>query len=84
MNKPNCGVLYPGNELIDKVVKPGHWFWPYAPEIDEDGIADFSRMVSDGYVQVCSKGAFSERQYLWPIPAKELVINPNMTQNPGY
>lgn len=84
LNKPNCGVLYPGNELIDKVVKPGHWFWPYAPEIDEDGIADFSRMVSDGYVQVCSKGAFSERQYLWPIPAKELVINPNMTQNPGY
>ena len=70
--------------MIDKVVKPGHWFWPYAPEIDEDGIADFSRMVSDGYVQVCSKGAFSERQYLWPIPAKELVINPNMTQNPGY
>ena len=41
-------------------------------------------MVRDGYVQVCSNGAFSERQYLWPIPAKELVINPNMTQNPGY
>lgn len=25
-----------------------------------------------------------ERDYLWPIPQQEIVLNPNLTQNPGY
>jgi starch-binding outer membrane protein, SusD/RagB family len=24
------------------------------------------------------------RDYLWPIPAREVTLNPNLTQNPGY
>jgi hypothetical protein len=24
------------------------------------------------------------KNYLWPIPAKEIIINPNIKQNPGY
>ena len=24
------------------------------------------------------------RDYLWPLPSQELVLNPNLTQNPGY
>lgn len=27
---------------------------------------------------------FNERDYLWPIPADEMSMNPNMEQNPGY
>lgn len=27
---------------------------------------------------------FSQKDYLWPIPARETEGNPNMTQNPGY
>lgn len=27
---------------------------------------------------------FNERDYLWPIPAEEISMNPNMEQNPGY
>lgn len=27
---------------------------------------------------------FSQKDYLWPIPAREMEGNPNMTQNPGY
>ncbi|HLT71158.1 MAG: RagB/SusD family nutrient uptake outer membrane protein [Bacteroidota bacterium] len=30
------------------------------------------------------QGNFSEHIYLFPIPQKELRLNPNMTQNPGY
>ncbi|MCD6201122.1 MAG: RagB/SusD family nutrient uptake outer membrane protein [Bacteroidales bacterium] len=28
--------------------------------------------------------SFSVRDYLWPIPEDELVLNPNMVQNPGW
>ena len=27
---------------------------------------------------------FAQKDYLWPIPARETEGNPNMTQNPGY
>ncbi|RYD89640.1 MAG: RagB/SusD family nutrient uptake outer membrane protein, partial [Sphingobacteriales bacterium] len=25
-----------------------------------------------------------DKNYLWPIPARDLSLNPNLTQNPGY
>ena len=25
-----------------------------------------------------------DRDYLWPIPASQRILNPNLTQNPGY
>lgn len=28
--------------------------------------------------------AFKEKDYLWPIPAQEIEINSNLTQNPGW
>lgn len=33
---------------------------------------------------VLSERHFNSRQYLWPIPAKELVGNPDIQQNSGY
>lgn len=29
-------------------------------------------------------GGYEEYQKLWPIPAREMTVNPNMRQNPGY
>ncbi|HHX69982.1 MAG TPA: RagB/SusD family nutrient uptake outer membrane protein, partial [Gallicola sp.] len=26
----------------------------------------------------------ASKHYLWPIPTTEIIINENMTQNPGY
>lgn len=80
----NYGILYPVDLLIDKVTSKGHWFWASAPDIDENGIADFSKMEKTGLINPLSQRAFSERQYLWPIPTKEILINKNITQNPGY
>ena len=60
------------------------WFWPTTPQIDEDGIADFSAMEKEGLIQVLSQRKWDERQYLWPIPTSEIIINENMKQNPGY
>lgn len=84
MSKKVYMMLYPASLLIEKVVSQGDWFWPYAPEIDEDGIADFSRMEADGKVAVIAQKKWDARQYLWPIPTTEIQINQNMEQNQGY
>lgn len=55
------------------------------PPIDEDGIADLSEMVSKGYIVVATERKFNEeRDYLWPIPASDILVNPNLTQNPNW
>ena len=43
MSKKFYMMLYPSSLLIEKVVNTGDWFWPFAPDIDEDGLADFSK-----------------------------------------
>ncbi len=82
-NKPNCGLIA-NKTKAKKIETDGHWFWEYAPEIDDDCIPDFQKLIDAQLCEVHSKGNFSERMYLWPIPAKELVINKNLKQNEGY
>lgn len=84
LNRKNYGMLDP-NALIEKVVKPGLWFFPLIPQIDEDGVADFTEMEKQGFIKVLSQRVFdADKQYLWPIPSKEILINSNLTQNEGY
>lgn len=80
----NYGLLYPVDLLKEKVTSKGNWFWAFAPDIDENGCADFSEMEKIGLVNTLSQRNFVERQYLWPIPTKEILINKNITQNEGY
>ena len=55
------------------------------PEIDENGIADVRYMEAAGYVVKATERQFNPaRDYLWPIPAADRLINENLTQNPGY
>ena len=84
LNKPNYGMLDP-DALREKVVNPGLWFFPETPVIDEDGIADFTAMYNKGLIKLITQRQFDKnRQYLWPIPSKDIVINNNIKQNPGY
>lgn len=84
LTNKSYGLLYPASLLIEKVVNHGGWFWPNTPEIDEDGIPDFTEMEQAGQIAVLSQRTWDDRQYLWPIPTKEIIINENLTQNPGY
>jgi hypothetical protein len=55
------------------------------PEIDENGIADLNYMVNAGYVVVASERKFNaERDYLWPVPDADRMINDNLDQNPKW
>ena len=84
MTKKVYMMLYPSSLLIERVVNQGNWFWPFAPEIDENGLADFTAMEAAGKIAVLATKNWDDRQYLWPIPTTEIQINPNMKQNPGY
>ncbi len=84
MSKKVYMMLYPSSLLIEKVVNEGDWFWPFAPDIDENGLADFTKMEAAGKIAVVATKNWDKRQYLWPIPTTEIQINPNMKQNPGY
>lgn len=84
LSRPIYGMLYPVSLLKEKVVETGLWFWPETPEIDENGIPDFSPTEQKGLIAPISQRSWNNRQYLWPIPTKEVLINENIKQNPGY
>lgn len=82
--KPHYGIL-DANDLKARVVDQGLWFFPGIPDIDEDWLPDFSAMHSAGLIKILVQRAFDkDRQYLWPIPTKDVLINDNLEQNPGY
>lgn len=84
LNVPIYGMLDLA-DLRERVVEPGLWFFPGTPAIDEDGVPDFSAMYNAGLINLLARRSFDPaKQYLWPIPANEIVINRNITQNPGY
>jgi len=84
LNIPNYGMLDVA-ELRTRVVNPGLWFFPGTPEIDEDGVADFLPLYNAGLVKLVGLRTFDAgKQYLWPIPSKEILINENLKQNTGY
>ncbi len=84
LNLPNYGMLDVA-DLRTKVVDQGLWFFPSTPDIDDDGVVDFSSMYNAGLIKLIGLRTFDEgKQYLWPIPSKEILINDNLEQNPGY
>lgn len=71
-------------DLRTKVINPGLWFFPQIPEIDGDGTAIFEPMYNAGLIKRLAVRSYTDKQYLWPIPNKEVLINPNLKQNDGY
>lgn len=72
-------------ELREKVIAENLWFFPEVPSVDEDGVADFTPLYDQGLIKLLADRSFdASRQYLWPVPTKEILINGNMRQNPGY
>jgi hypothetical protein len=84
LNTPMYGMLEVA-DLKEKVMKPGLWFFPKTPAVDDNHLPDFSEMYNAGQITLLVNRKFDPaKQYLWPIPANEILINKNLTQNPGY
>lgn len=84
MNRPNYGLP---TSVADckKLVTSKLWFFGGVPTIDENGCPDFSKMNNISKYRVLSKRVFdAQKNYLWPIPASEILINPDLGNNPNY
>lgn len=58
-----------------------------APTIDENGVPDYSNVPNREEMRVVEVRKFNKeenRDYLWPIPQREITANPALIQNPGY
>jgi len=83
LNRPNYGLL-DKTQLIS-LVNNGYWFFGQIPEVDEDAAVDFSNLYNNGFIKLIVQRSFNaDRNYLWPIPSKEILINNNLIQNPNY
>ena len=40
--------------------------------------------VDNGYIRVQSRKFVAPKNYLWPVPASEIDLDPNLSQNQGY
>lgn len=69
---------------VKKYHADGNWFWPFTPEIDEDGFADFKPMFEQGLIARYGKHVYDPKVELWPIPNEDIIINENLKQNIGY
>ena len=72
------------DECLNNIVKKDLWLWGMTPQVDEDGLVDFSALHSAGLVALGAKRIFPKRQYLWPIPTRDRELCPNLTNNDGY
>lgn len=64
--------------------RKGHGFGTITPGIDENDLVDFSEIEKTGLINPLSQRSYDKRQYLWPIPPKEILINENIKQNLSY
>jgi hypothetical protein len=40
--------------------------------------------TDNGYIRAQKRSFNAQRDYLWPIPLDETLLDKNLTQNPGY
>ncbi|GAA4303567.1 RagB/SusD family nutrient uptake outer membrane protein [Compostibacter hankyongensis] len=60
-----------------------HWYDAVKPQIDEYGHPVYPD--ADQLFKTISVNTFDpKKHYLWPIPQKEIDVNRNLKQNPGY
>lgn len=83
LNGYNYIMLQP-TDLLNNVVNKGLWFWAMTPQIDEDGLADFSALYNAGYCTTGAQRIFPDREYLWPIPTHDMELCSNLVNNEGY
>lgn len=71
---------------LEANIASGDYFFPKGalPDIDEKGLVDFSAMYGTGKIRAVVPRSFNKRQYLFPIPSREVIINNNIEQNPEY
>lgn len=85
MVRPVCALPATSAELAANI-ENGDYFFPKDAKIhiDENGLVDLSEVIETGKFRAVVPRSFQTKQYLLPIPAKDVLINENIIQNDGY
>lgn len=76
---------FPTKAGMAQLEKDGDYYWPWTPEVDECGFADFKPMFDAGKIIRILPRKYDNRLPLMPIPATEVNIsNGIIQQNPGW
>ena len=76
---------FPTKAGMAQLEKDGDYYWPWTPEVDECGFADFKPMFDAGKIIRILPRKYDKRLPLFPIPATEVNIsNGIIEQNPGW
>lgn len=87
LNKPMVGLSI---ELLKNYTssEDDSWFFTedLIPTVDEDGIVDLENTIvgQNCFVQIAFGVFDASKQYLFPFPADEILVCPNLVQNEGY
>jgi hypothetical protein len=81
LKKPVRGIKIVGTEWTEPILVDGDNMNPYnnaewQNQTDAEGF-----IVSE---PASARSSFTEKNYLLPIPVKEIQLNPNLQQNPGW
>lgn len=84
LTRPTYGM--PAVDQMKKNEATGYWIFPkdIRPKFDSDGNVDVSAFVAAGYAKEVVKRSFVSREYLFPVPTKEILVCSRLKQNPGY
>jgi hypothetical protein len=80
LKKPVRGIKIVGTEWIEPIEVDGEVLNPYS------GV-EWQENTEEGFIvaeKASIRSSFTEKNYLFPIPAKEIQLNPNLQQNPGW
>lgn len=77
LTRPVYGMPDPANQDRSK------WLFAGAPAIDEDGVPDWTPLLGT-IKRIADRNFNKDRQYVWPIPSRERLLNDKLTQNPEY
>lgn len=91
------GIYIPGKDLLLDLNEDGKSDVSFVDKIPANRVSGVTYFVLDNNTSKLSGGTsgnllwlsntkktYEEKQYLYPLPANELIINPNLTQNPGW
>ena len=88
IRRPPRSTLFPYTTLFRSDQDRNQW--PFndqiLPDIDENGLVNLKaqQLIDNGFARLLEDYDFAERMYLWPIPADDILLNSNLTQNTGY
>jgi len=97
MERPYTGIYIPGKDQVLDLNQDGRGDVSFVDKVPAVRVPGVTYFVLDNNTSKLSEGnkgnllwlsntkkTYEDKQYLYPIPANEILLNPNLKQNPSW